>query len=235
MQTHLTLKSRNAKTGPIPVSTTTAQACPTSCPFNHGNAGGCYAAAGPLALFWRKVSSGAAGVAYADFLDQVDALPRGQLWRHNQAGDLAGVGDALDIAALDHLVAANLGKRGFTYTHKPLARKSEREAVARANASGFTVNLSANNIAHADQLAALDIGPVVCVLPSDATENTATPAGRKIVVCPATQRDDVSCATCGLCAVSRMANGQPRAIVGFPAHGTQKKRADAIAREGAST
>jgi hypothetical protein len=180
-------------------------------------------------LHWRKVTNGAAGVDYAAFLDSVAALPDGQLWRHNQAGDLSGVGDTLDIAALDHLVAASKGKRGFTYTHKPLTRQAERDAVARANASGFTVNLSGNTLAHADKLSDLEIGPVVCVLPADATENTKTPAGRKVIVCPATQRDDVSCASCGLCAVTRLANGRARPIVGFPAHGAGKRKAESVA------
>jgi hypothetical protein len=222
---HLTMKSRNVKTGPIPVSTSTAATCPAACPFNHQNSGGCYAAAGPLALHWRKVTDGAAGGSFAAFLESVRQIPAGQLWRHNQAGDLAGAGDALDTDALDQLTAANAGRRGFTYTHKPLRDASERAAVARANAGGFTVNLSANDAAHADRLADLAIGPVVVVVPRDATENATTPAGRKIVICPATQRDDVSCATCKLCARADRA-----AIVGFPAHGASAKRADAVAR-----
>lgn len=222
---HLTMKSRNVKTGPIPVSTSTAATCPAACPFNHQNSGGCYAAAGPLALHWRKVTDGAAGGSFAAFLESVRQIPAGQLWRHNQAGDLAGAGDALDTDALDQLTDANAGRRGFTYTHKPLRDASERAAVARANAGGFTVNLSANDTAHADRLADLAIGPVVVVMPRDATENATTPAGRKIVICPATQRDDVSCATCKLCARADRA-----AIIGFPAHGASAKRADAIAR-----
>lgn len=221
MQTHLTLVSRNVKTGPIPVSTTSAESCPVACPFNSG--GGCYAASGPLAIHWRKVSNGASGDSFGAFLDKVSALSRGQLWRHNQAGDLIGAGDSLDVTALALLVKANTGKRGFTYTHKPLTLQAERDAIQAANAGGFTVNLSGNNLAHADALADMGIAPVTVVLPHDATANTVTPKGRKVVVCPATQRDDVSCATCGLCALQR------DAIVGFPAHGPSKKRASAIA------
>ena len=41
---HLTLKSANAKTGPIPVSVTSDDSCPKSCPFNDG---ACYAKSGP--------------------------------------------------------------------------------------------------------------------------------------------------------------------------------------------
>ena len=222
MQTHLTLVSRNVKTGPIPVSTTSAESCPSACPFN--NANGCYAASGPLALHWRKVTNGLSGDSYGAFLDKASRLMKGQLWRHNQAGDLIGEGDTLDTQALALLVKANKGKRGFTYTHKPLATQAERDAIRDANKGGFTVNLSGNTLDHADSLVDLAIAPVVVVLPHDATSNTVTPKGRKVVVCPATQRDDVSCASCGLCQKQR------DSIVGFPAHGTSKRKADLIAQ-----
>lgn len=226
MQVHLTLVSRNVKTGPIPVSTTSAESCPSACPFNNANKGGCYAESGPLAIHWRKVTQGKAGDSYGAFLDKIARLPKGQLWRHNQAGDLMGVGNSLDIQALALLVKANKGRKGFTYTHKPLDTQAQRDAIRDANKGGFTVNLSGNNPAHADSLCDLGIAPVVTVLPADASENTTTPKGRKIVVCPATQRDDVSCATCKLCAIASR-----DVIVGFPAHGTSKRKASAIAME----
>ena len=216
----LTLKSRNAKTGPIPVSTTTSTTCPDACPLKRA---GCYADGGPLRIQWDKVSRGETGHTWADFLSQVRALPQDILWRHNQAGDLPGIGDAIDGRAMYDLVVANTGKRGFTYTHKPMSNITNREAIAHANAAGFTVNLSANNLEHADELADLGIAPVVTVLPSDQKDNTTTPKGRKVVVCPATIRDDVSCMTCGLCARLR------DAIVGFPAHGNGARKANAIA------
>lgn len=222
MRIALTLKSRNAKTGPIPVSTTEARTCPDACPFR-GN--GCYAQGGPLAIFWRKVSEGSAGMHFKDFLAAVSTLPEGQLWRHNQAGDLPGEGDRIDGPALFAIVRANKGKRGFTYTHKPMATKHNRDCVAKANKRGFTVNLSANDLHHADALADLEIGPVVTVLPDDhADKVTLTPKGRTVVTCPATYRDDVSCATCQLC------QRQRRTIVGFPAHGAAKRKASIIAQ-----
>lgn len=244
MFTHLTLKSRNVKTGPIPVSTTAAESCPSACPFNTSNAGGCYAESGPLALHWRKVSDGRAGESFNRFLEKIRALPIGQLWRHNQAGDLLGKDNEIDVAALRALVDANKGKRGFTYTHKPMTPEN-MQAVADAVADGFTVNLSGNNIDHADSLAGLNIAPVVTVLPIEyqrketkgewqeteteyrnrlKTLAQETRSGRKVRVCPATYKDNVSCASCKLCAVV-----QRDVIVGFPAHGTTKKRADAIA------
>lgn len=214
MQVHLTLKSANAKTGPIPVSTTERDSCPTDCAMRAG----CYAASGPLALHWAAVSAGTRGTSWGQFTQAIAALPEGQLWRHNQAGDLPQTGGTIDAVKLGQLVAANQGRRGFTYTHH---RDSASLAwVKHANEWGFTVNLSANDLQDADVLADTGAGPVVVVLASTQTENTTTPAGRKVVVCPATQRDDVSCATCQLC------QRQRSTIVGFPAHGTKKRVID---------
>jgi len=220
----LTAISRNAKTGPIPVSTTTRDTCPPICPF--ANQKGCYAENGPLNLFWQKVTARKLGASWDEFTKQIAKLQKGILWRHNQAGDLPGDGVAIDTVALAKLVKANKGKRGFTYTHyDSLANQGNRDAIASANKSGFTINLSANNLDHADALASLGIAPVAVVLPSTIQGNVklATPLGRKIVVCPATYRDDTTCASCGLCARKR------DAIVGFPAHGVQKRKASAIA------
>jgi len=217
--THLTRVSANAKTGPIPVSTSSADTCPPSCPFKSQ---GCYAKSGPLALHWAKVTSGGRGMDWQTFCEAIADLPRGSLWRHNQAGDLPGIGEYVDASALGKLTKANQGRRGFTYTHKH-ATESNREAIRSANANGFTVNLSANTLAHADELAETQCGPVVVVLPSDQVTNTTTPAGRKVVICPATVRDDVTCASCGLC------QRQRSAIIGFPAHGTGKRKASFVA------
>lgn len=221
---NLTRKSRNAKTGPIPVSTTSSNTCSDNCPFKRDANGvnGCYADGGPLAILWRKVSDGF-GLSWDEFCQQIEALPEGQLWRHNQAGDLPGDGDEIDMLALFELTEANKGKRGFTYTHKPMTIDN-KNAVERANSEGFTINLSANNPAHADTLADLSIAPVVTVLPADQVENSTTPQGRKIVVCPAVTRDDVSCATCQLCAKVNRST-----IIGFPAHGASKRKAEAVA------
>ena len=226
---HISLSS-NAKTGKIYVSTTSGDTCPSECPFRHDNYGGCYAGSGPLALHWRKVTAGERGGNLSAFTDQIRKIPEGSLWRHNQAGDLPGEGNAIDSHALAAIVEANKGRRGFTYTHKPLIGSGKREtanrdAIAAANQNGFTVNLSGNSLAHADQLAALGVAPVVVVLPSDAAATSHTPEGRKVIVCPAQQKDGITCATCQLCQrVSRSV------IVGFLAHGTSHKKATAVAR-----
>lgn len=221
MRVHLTPKSTNKKTGPIPVSTTEEDSCPRSCPW-FGK--GCYAKYGPLKLHWKKVSNSERGTGWKDFVRLVAAFPIGQLWRHNQAGDLPGKDKRIDSVKLKQLVKANEGKRGFTYTHKDVEGSSEqakknRKLVKYANDKGFIVNLSANGIDHADKLMELGIAPVATVLPSDTAEKTFTsPGGNRIVVCPATYDDDISCATCKMCAFS-----DRKSIIGFPAHGTATK------------
>ena len=225
-QIQFTRISRNSKTGPIPVTTTSEESCPTDCPLK---ANGCFAEGGPLAILWRNVTARKAGLAWDTAMTAITALPKLTLWRHNQAGDLPGVGNDIDVTAMRQLVRANKGKRGFTYTHKPVTGDSVQSIanallVAEANEQGFTINLSANTLAHADELAATGLGPVVVVLPSDQTRATTTPQGRKVAICPATISDDVTCITCGLCALASR-----KAIIGFPAHGASKRKASAIA------
>ena len=217
---HLTLASRNAKTGPIPVTTTARDTCPTACPFKDN---GCYAESGPLRLFWDKVTRGDTLAVWGDVMAQIKRLPKGTLWRHNQAGDLPGEGNAIDAIAMRELISANKGKRGFTFTHKPLTRANVA-LIKEANESGFTINISGNDLVHADKLADMAIGPVVTVLPADQLTPTRTPQGRVVAICPAVLSDSVTCQTCGLCAMQNR-----KAIIGFPAHGTSKKKASAIA------
>jgi hypothetical protein len=133
----------------------------------------------------------------------------------------------IDHPALRQLVAANTGKRGFTYTHKPMHVAANRVSVKHANEHGFTVNLSADTLAEADELAALNIAPVVVVLDAKEGErhDVTTPEGRKVATCPATYRDNVTCASCQLCQ-----RRDRKVIVGFPAHGSGKKAAAAVAR-----
>ena len=214
MNVHLTLKSSNAKTGPIPVSTTEKASCPPDCAMREG----CYAASGPLALHWATVSAGKRGTDWPTFTASIAALPEGQFWRHNQAGDLPVKDASIDAVKLGQLVHANAGRRGFTYSHHRDAESINW--IRHANNWGFTVNLSANDLLDADMLANHKAGPVVVVLPSTTAANTVTPAGRKVVICPATQRDDVTCASCQLC------QRQRDVIVGFPAHGIRRRVID---------
>jgi hypothetical protein len=216
--------SGNAKTGPMPVSTSNSNTCPDACPIKLK---GCYAKYGPVGMHWRKLDKGESknAVEWPQFIRQVKALSRGALWRHNQAGDLNGVSDVIDTVKLSQLVNANKGKRGFTYTHYPMSNVDNAIAVHLANINGFTVNLSGNDIAHADKLKALNIGPVVVIMPRDADKVSHTPEGNKVVICPAENTSKVNCLTCGLCQ-----KADRDYIIGFRAHGTAAKTVEIIAR-----
>ncbi len=218
MRIHFIRQSANSKTGPIPVTYSQRETCPPSCPHYRAD---CYAEDYYTRLSWDKVA--ARGGSLGQLCESVAALPPGQIWRHNVAGDLPGTGETVDAAALGEIVRANLGRRGFTYTHKKSA--DGLHWAAHATAWGFTVNLSADDAGDADALAEADAGPVCCIVPSDTPEKSYTPAGRTIIVCPAQSRDNVTCETCGLCA--RADRG---VIVGFRAHGTRARVADAKAR-----
>jgi len=219
---HITLKSKNAKVGKMAVTTSTATTCPTSCPFKSN---GCYADSGPLKLHWDKVTREERGDDWSTFISKIKDLPTGSKWRHNQAGDLPGDMEKLDNEKCIELAKANKGKRGFTYTHYDVLDNFQNAITVNImNHLGFTVNVSANNLEHADKLCDLGIAPVATVLPIEQTTNTVTPKGRKVVVCPATYKDDVSCASCMLCE-----KWDRNVVVGFPAHGTSKKKAAAIA------
>lgn len=223
MNFHMSRVSSNAKTGPIPVTTSHKETCPDACPLK---AKGCYAAGGPSNIHWKAVSEGKRGGSFAELCEQIKALPRGQLWRHNQAGDLPGNGDTVNVRQVMELAQANKGRKGFTYTHYDvLNNEVNRVNIEAANVAGFTVNLSGNNVQHADQLKALNIAPVVTILPMDAPNTFTTPAGNKVVACPAEKSDKVNCANCGLCQIADRSY-----IIGFRAHGVSKKHVDLIAK-----
>jgi hypothetical protein len=102
--------------------------------------------------------------------------------------------------------------------------KDNAAVVCMANQNGFTINLSAHTLEHADQLAALNIGPVATLVLDDSSDVLETPQGREVVICPAQLNDDFTCEDCGACA---MLFRQP--IIGFLPHGCQHRKAEQIA------
>src|SRR5947209_14722966 len=166
MQVQFVTASQNAKTGPIPASIVERASCWPGCALYEN---GCYAEAGALGLHWDRVSGGLAGGSWSEFCAKVVALGPGRLWRYAQAGDLPGYGPQIDGTLLRELVAANAGRHVIAFTHKPVlgddpVAVENRRLVAAAIKAGFTINLSADNTAHADKLAELGIAPVVTVL-----------------------------------------------------------------------
>jgi len=139
----------------------------------------------------------------------------------NQAGDLPGRLETIDANALEAITKANKGKRGFTYTHKP-PTPANVKSVRKANRDGFTISLSANGLRHAQSLRKHRL-PLVTVLPHDAPTFQRLEDGTPVLTCPATRKENVTCATCGICAKSNR-----KFVVGFPAHGNQWRKAEGV-------
>lgn len=201
----------------MPVSTSHKGTCPNACPLK---AHGCYASAGHLNIHWTKVSNGERGGDWSAFLAAVKSISRGEMWRHNQAGDLVGANDCIDRNALVELVNANKGKRGYSYTHYPLTTENI-ECIQMANANGFALNVSTNHIDEVDS--AIETGlPVVTILPEikGGYKNRVltTAKGNKVLVCPNSINKTVTCKNCQLCL-----NSNRKYAIGFEAHGVGKK------------
>lgn len=221
---HMTRVSSNAKTGPIPVTTSSENTCPTTCALYNS---GCYAKTGPLALHWRKVSDETEkrSLSFTELLNAIKELPKGQLWRMNQAGDLPHVHGYIEETFLNDLIKANKRKKGFTYTHHDIGKPHNLKMIQLANENGFTVSHSADTVKDAVRAYKQFSGvPVVTLLPIDAP-NVQTVTGVKVVACPAEKSDKVNCSNCALCADSKR-----EYIIGFRVHGVQKNKANIIAK-----
>lgn len=224
-----TKKSSNSKTGPIPVTMTEQKSCPSNCPFKEDKL--CYPYYSPLGFMWESLDNNGfypgvkirrtSPISWTELCEKISLLSKNQIWRHNTAGDLPGKDNEIDLKKLQQLINANNKSqaKGFTYTHKPVGYSGQElinaTAIYAANRSGFTVNLSANNLEDADRLADLKIAPVVVVVPSNSPNKMKTPAGRNVIACPA-ENKDITCSKCKLCTKDR------KAIIAFKSHGTKK-------------
>jgi len=156
------------------------------------------------------VDSGSRSKLFIDLLQTVRDLRPQELWRHNQAGDLPGTSEKLNHGAVKALAEANRGRRGFTYTHKYHSDEN-KQTILDSNQAGFTINLSADSIEEAYELKKQGFPVVVTVVPKDVIDSSC------ITICPQYSKKDITCNTCGLCAIHNR-----KTIIGFPAHGTRK-------------
>lgn len=211
----------NAKTGLL-TSTSSSDTCPDTCPLKGK---GCYARFGNLARVWKNVSNGTWETSLDDFLNRIRMLQSKMLWRFNQAGDLPGINLEIDNSILSQIVKANKGKRGFTYTHKPLT-ETNLAIIRSANENGFTINISKETLSEVDTIKEMGL-PVVVVLPNNTPidgliKTINTPKGNKVLICPQQiNPEKVTCANCGLCA-----NAKRSYAIGFVAHGNARKMAN---------
>ena len=176
-----------------------------------------------MKFHWDKLDSGERGVPMTEFFRLIAALPPAQFWRHNQVGDLVATGGRVSRRFLRGLIAANRGRRGYTYTHHRLDLGENLALIRQANRQGFTINVSTETETAADRAVAAGLPAVVAVPSTETRTAWDTPAGNRVVVCPAQREGStVDCATCQLC-YKRPAG----LIVAFLAHGTSKAKANA--------
>lgn len=215
---HLTPKSGNAKTGPVAVTTSSRATCSPTCPFFQN---GCYADGGPLRFHWDKVSRGERGKPWRDHLADLAALPAGSQLRLNQAGDLPATDGKISRLYARALAAAVRHLKAWTYSHHKLT-PSNLQILRFLNRQGLTVNCSTESESAADAAVAAGLPAVLTVDSAESRAQWNTAAGNRVIVCPAQQRDGVTCSDCMLC----HKRGR-RVVVAFLAHGTGKRKAQA--------
>lgn len=153
----------------------------------------------------------------------------GEFVRLQDAGDFPkdpSVPGQIDREAIGQLLPSCVGRKACAFTHHEVlfgkisdsAVLSNRAVIQACNKVGLTVNLSGNDLEHADRLADLGIAPVVAVVPEDfPATGGKTPDGRPVIVCLHQVGKVKDCKSCGLCAVPTR-----KAIVGLRLHNVGK-------------
>jgi len=218
MKIRITLQSKNKKLGKMPTTTTERKSCPDSCPLKNGD---CYGEKYHTSIVWGETETGfnkrwkkSFSNSWDDTIKAITNFPESvDIWRHNQIGDLPNDGDdneSIDEKKLNQLVEANNKRRVICFTHKHKYKKNI-ELIKKANENGFTINLSANNLEHADELAKHGV-PVAVVVGDKPIKKT--PQGRPVAMCPYQKtKDSVNIITCDRCRLCQ--NNKRRSIVGF--------------------
>lgn len=197
---------------------------------------GCFAESGMYTRHaWRRtLDANALSLEQLEY--RIKALPIGHKYRYAVAGDLPGAGDDIDAEALASLADATRGRVAWTYTHKPLHRKGNLQAIHDAIGRGFAINISCETPEQVDYAVSLGL-PVVMVGDRSWTDPRkapkATEGGTRLVVCPASVDESaVTCATCGGSKGPICSRSDRSFAVVFPAHGAHARQAEQ-ARQGA--
>lgn len=218
---HLVADSGTSKTGRMPVTYRTSDSCPTTCPFlpkSLGGNGGCYGTGRIFGIAAKYVATLSVDAALA----KLKRMPKGsRFMRDRVVGDLvtpAGEFDMPYVKVIAH-VANTAGLKVYGYTHAwPIMTAADVADVAE---SGYVLNASCET--ESDVKRAVSLG-MPTVLAGDSWIDGEMIGGRRIVTCPAQTRDDVNCASCGLCAKPDRA-----CTVRFLLHGPKNQAAASIA------
>ena len=220
MKFHFVPKSGNKKTGFMPVTYNSRLTCPDSCIFKNN---GCYADNYHTRLNWDKVTSGQRGGSFKELLNNIKALKPGTIWRACIAGDIpSNKKGEISRTYIKGITEANQGLKGYTYTHNGLDVGENISLLKTANKQGFTVNISTETEAAADNAVLNNLPAVIVVKSTEKRHRWFTKNKYKILVCPA-QTSGVNCIDCQLC------QHRPKnLIIAFLAHGNMSKLIDKI-------
>ena len=219
---HVVADSGNSKTGRIPVTHRPMTTCPSTCPFlPTGPVGGCYATGRIFGMADRYSGSITLDDAVARVRKGMHAGAR--YLRDRVAGDVVTAAGRLDrayVAAITTVATSN-GLTPFGYTHA--WRTFTPADRAWLQSSGYVMNASTETPAGAARAVRLGMPTVIAngIVP----EGTMI-EGKRVVTCPAQTRDDVSCASCGLCAKPNRS-----CIIRFMPHGSAVRKAERAIRE----
>ena len=222
MNFHFVKKSGNKKTGFMPVTYNSRLSCPDSCIFKNN---GCYAENYHTRLNWDKVTSGERGGTFKELLNNIKALKPGTIWRACIAGDIPSNNKGvISRTYIKGITEANQGLKGYTYTHNRLDIGENISLLKTANKQGFTVNISTETEAAADNAVLNNLPAVIVVKSTEKRRSWLTKNKNKILVCPAQdETKNVNCIDCGLCQ-----NRPKNLIIAFLAHGNMSKLIDKI-------
>ena len=222
MKFHFVPKSGNKKTGFMPVTYNSRLSCPDSCIFKNN---GCYADNYHTRLNWDKVTSGERGGTFKELLNNIKALKPGTIWRACIAGDIPSNNKGvISRTYIKGITEANQGLKGYTYTHNRLDIGENISLLKTANKQGFTVNISTETEAAADNAVLNNLPAVIVVKSTEKRRSWLTKNKNKILVCPAQdETKNVNCIDCGLCQ-----NRPKNLIIAFLAHGNMSKLIDKI-------
>ena len=220
MNFHFVKKSGNKKTGYMPVTYNSRLSCPDSCIFKNN---GCYADNYHTALNWDKVTNGERGGSFKELLQNIKSLKPGTIWRACVAGDIpSNKKGEISRTYIKGITEANKGLKGYTYTHNKLDVGANISLLKTANKKGFTVNISTETEAAADNAVLNNLPAVTVVKSTEQRHRWHTKNNNNVLVCPA-QTSGVNCIDCQLC------QHRPKnLIIAFLAHGNMSKLIDKI-------
>ena len=227
--------TKNKKTGPVAVTYSHDESCPTTCELKDG---GCYGDLGHMLKIWRTLEGTPHMEPYhwESLMISLQAYIKREgrlqfyientltnliLIRHNILGDLPHKNNRITRSRINDLFCATQGALTWCYSHHDPTIKHNRNIIKEYNVPGrFVINLSANNLNQAQQYKDLKIGPVTTLLPHDHEGSTfKMPDGSTGVVCLFMTKG-INCKQCGLC----FAESATDVVVGFPGHGSRKKQ-----------